>query len=175
MVEAKTTIAGIEIPSTDPLFLAITTVHIMLGILCVATGAIAMLSTKAPGRHPLYGTLYFWALTLVFVTASVLSFMRWEANYHLFILGALTFTAALVGRESRRGPWQDGTAIHIAGMGSSYILLLTAFYVDNGKQLPIWKDLPHWTYWGLPALLGLPLMVWALLYHPLMRRRAVDR
>ena len=26
-------------------------------------------------------------------------------------------------------------------MGLSYILLLTAFYVDNGKSLPLWKDL----------------------------------
>lgn len=24
-------------------------------------------------------------------------------------------------------------------MGSSYVLLLTAFYVDNGHQLPLWK------------------------------------
>jgi hypothetical protein len=53
--------------------------------------------------------------------------------------------------------------------------LLTAFYVDNGKQLPLWRNLPHWTYWTLPALVGLPIVVWALLYHPLMRRSSVDR
>ncbi|MEQ1864200.1 MAG: DUF2306 domain-containing protein [Micropepsaceae bacterium] len=170
MVEAKTTIAGIEIPSTDPLFLTIVTVHIALGILCVTTGAIAMLSSKVPGRHPRYGTLYFWTLTLVFATASLLSFMRWEANYHLFILGALAFAAALVGRESRRKLWPSWTGIHITGMGSSYILLLTAFYVDNGRQLPLWRDLPYWTYWTLPALVGVPIVVWALLFHPLMER-----
>jgi hypothetical protein len=28
-------------------------------------------------------------------------------------------------------------------MGLSYILMLIAFYVDNGKQLPLWKDQPH--------------------------------
>jgi hypothetical protein len=31
-------------------------------------------------------------------------------------------------------------------MGLSYVLMLIAFYVDNGKQLPIWKDLPHFGY-----------------------------
>src|SRR5713226_5732494 len=31
---------------------------------------------------------------------------------------------------------------HIVGMGLSYVLLLTAFYVDNGKNLPLWNRLP---------------------------------
>jgi hypothetical protein len=35
----------------------------------------------------------------------------------------------------------------MSGMSLSYVLMLIAFYVDNGKQLPIWKDLPHVTYW----------------------------
>lgn len=40
-----TVIAGIEIPSSDPFFLAMVLgVHIPLGLACVAIGAIAMLS-----------------------------------------------------------------------------------------------------------------------------------
>jgi hypothetical protein len=54
-------------------------------------------------------------------------------------------------------------------MGVSYILLLTAFYVDNGKNLPIWRDLPTLTYWLLPALLGIPVIWRTLLRHPLAR------
>ena len=47
-----TVVAGIEIPSTDPVFLtAIFAVHIPLGLACVGTGAIAMLSEKRRGRH----------------------------------------------------------------------------------------------------------------------------
>ncbi len=59
-------------------------------------------------------------------------------------------------------------------MGSSYILLLTAFYVDNGRNLPLWRSLPSLTYWLLPAAVGVPLIVRALLRHPLVlggRRR----
>jgi hypothetical protein len=55
-------------------------------------------------------------------------------------------------------------------MGTSYILLLIAFYVDNGKSLPLWKELPSLTYWLLPAVVGLPLIVRALLVHPLARQ-----
>ena len=55
-------------------------------------------------------------------------------------------------------------------MGASYILLLTAFYVDNGKNLPLWKDFPPVTYWLLPGAIGTPIIVHALLRHPLIRR-----
>ncbi|GEM_PF-2983053 len=41
----------------------------------------------------------------------------------------------------------------------SYILMLVASYVDNGKQLPLWKDLPHFTYWLIPIAIGMPLVV----------------
>jgi hypothetical protein len=54
-------------------------------------------------------------------------------------------------------------------MGTSYILLLTAFYVDNGKNLPIWNQLPSILYWLIPAAVGTPLIVRALLWHPLAR------
>jgi hypothetical protein len=53
-------------------------------------------------------------------------------------------------------------------MGLSYILMLTAFYVDNGKNLPLWKELPAITYWILPSAIGLPIIVHALLRHPLV-------
>ena len=54
-------------------------------------------------------------------------------------------------------------------MGLSYVLMLIAFYVDNGKQLPLWKDLPDFTYWLVPLAVGLPLIARALLRHPLAR------
>jgi hypothetical protein len=47
-------------------------------------------------------------------------------------------------------------------------LLLIAFYVDNGKSLPLWKELPPAAYWLLPAAIGIPLIVRALLWHPLV-------
>ena len=46
-----------------------------------------------------------------------------------------------------------------------YILLLTAFYVDNGPQLPLWRSLPSLAFWLLPSLVGLPFLIWALRRH----------
>jgi hypothetical protein len=170
MTDANTTVvAGIEIPSTDPMFLSVVAVHVLLGLACVVTGAVAMLSQKRAGRHPSNGTIYFWCLAGVFLTSAGLAAVRWAEDYHLFILGALSFSAAWLGRRARRERWRYWARLHITGMGSSYVLLLIAFYVDNGKSLPIWRDLPPTAYWLLPAAIGIPLIVRALVWHPLVR------
>ena len=53
----------------------------------------------------------------------------------------------------------------------SYILMLVASYVDNGKQLPLWKDLPHFTYWLIPIAVGVPLIFRSLLWPLLAQAR----
>lgn len=163
-------VAGFKVPCDAPFFLMILAIHIPFGLACTVTGVIAMLSHKRPGRHPTFGTLYYWGLAVVFITAGILSAMRWAEDYYLFILGALSFAAASVGRTAHRQRWRGWVRLHIIGMGLSYILLLTAFYVDNGKSLPLWQDLPPIAYWILPSAIGLPLVVWALWRHPLVRR-----
>jgi hypothetical protein len=55
-------------------------------------------------------------------------------------------------------------------MGGSYIVLLIAFYVDNGKNLPVWRSLPPISYWLGPAAIGLPIILYAILRHPIARR-----
>ena len=62
--------------------------------------------------------------------------------------------------------------LHLVGMSASYILLLTAFYVDNGKHLPVWRSLPYLAYWLLPSAVGLLLVARALArYHDFATRR----
>lgn len=160
--------AGINVPCDSQVFLAVLAVHIPFGIVCVLAGLVAMLSKKQPGRHPTFGTIYYWGMAVIFVSASILAALRWAEDYHLFILGTLAFAAATFGRTARRRRWRGWIKLHITGMGLSYILMLTAFYVDNGKFLPFWKDLPSITYWTLPSIIGLPLLVRALLFHPLV-------
>ena len=94
--------------------------------------------------------------------------VRWAEDYHLIILGTLAFAAAHLDRMARRRRWRNWVKLHITGMGTSYLLLLTAFDVDNGKT-PLWRDLPPVAYWLAPAVVGIPLIVRALLWHPLAR------
>jgi hypothetical protein len=53
-------------------------------------------------------------------------------------------------------------------MGLSYIVMLTAFLVDNGKFLPVWRELPPHALWFVPSLIGLPFLIHALLRHPVV-------
>lgn len=165
------TVAGIPIPSTSPWFLSVVAVHVAMGLVCVVAGIGAMLSTKGRGRHSTFGTVYYWFLLGVFISATALSIARWAEDYHLFVLGALSFGAAFTARRTLRlGPaTRSRLSVHITGMAVSYILLLTAFYVDNGKSLPIWRDLPTIAYWLVPGIVGLPVLAYALVRHPLMR------
>lgn len=168
--ENTTVVLGIPIPSSDPVFLGIVGVHIVLGLVAVIAGAVAMLSNKGRGRHSNFGTIYFWCLSGVFVTMSALSLMRWGENYHLFILGTLSFACAFFGRTAARRHWQGWPRLHLMGMGASYIFTLTAFYVDNGKNLPLWKELPQIAFWLLPGAVGVPLILYALFRHPFVLR-----
>jgi hypothetical protein len=117
MAEGITTIAGIEVPSTDPIFLAVVGIHILLGLACTVTGAIAMLSQKRAGRHPRYGTIYFWCLAGIFLTASGLAASRWAEDYHLFVLGTMSFAAAYFGRQARRQRWHNWARLRSPAWG----------------------------------------------------------
>ena len=174
MTGGMTIIAGIPIPSTSLIFLAGVGVHVLVGLTCTIAGAVAMLSNKGRGRHSNFGTIYYWCLSAVFGSATALAVVRWAEDYHLFILGALAFTAASCGRLAMRQRWRNWIRVHVMGMGASYILLITAFYVDNGKSLPLWKELPQLAFWLFPSAIGIPIIVYRLLRHPLIQRvRAV--
>jgi len=141
--------------------------HVVVGLGCVVIGVVAMLSTKGPGRHPTTGTVYYWSLALVCTSMTILTAMRWPEDIYLFVLGVLSFVAATVGRAARRHQWRGWLKLHITGMGMSYIILLTAFYVDNGPHLPLWRALPTLAYWIGPSLVGVPIVIHALIRHPL--------
>lgn len=156
------TVGGIPIPSRAPWFLAAVTVHVAAGLVATVTGAVAMLSPKAPGRHPRSGTAYFSALVVACVTMSGLALAQWPADNHLLVLGIVALISAIVGRMARRRRWSRWPLVHIPGMGASYILMLTAFYVDNGPHLPVWNRLPSVAFWLLPAAVGVPLIILSL-------------
>ncbi|HEX3197185.1 MAG TPA: hypothetical protein VHR39_06460 [Propionibacteriaceae bacterium] len=164
MSQAPIVVAGIPIPSDSPAFLAVLSVHVLAGLACVLTGLAAISLPKGRGRHSQFGTLYYRGLLIVWVTMAALAAVRWAEDYHLFVLGTLALAAAVVARRAVR---RQHVRLHLIGMGSSYILLLTAFYVDNGAHLLVWRDLPPVAYWLVPAAVGLPIIGVTLRRHPL--------
>ena len=146
-------------------FAALLVLHVPAGLVAVVSGAVAAASRKRRGRHPAFGTAYCSALAVVFVSATGMALLRWTEDRHLFLLGTISFGFGALGYTARRVRWKGWTSFHIVGMGLSYVVLLTAFYVDNGPHLPVWDRLPVLAYWTLPALVGLPLLLGALRRH----------
>jgi hypothetical protein len=169
VTDAGVVVLGIPIPSSSPIFLSIVAVHVAAGLVCTIAGIVAMLAPKRTGRHPSAGSVYYWSLVVVFVSMAALSILRWPENTHLFVLGVLSFAAGTIGRTARRQLWNGWVRLHIAGMAISYILLLTAFYVDNGPHLPLWRSLSPMAHWLLPSVIGFPVLLWVLRRHPLVK------
>jgi uncharacterized membrane protein len=167
-----TVLAGIPIPSKSPIFLAAVGFHVLFGLTSALTGVFAMLSKKGRGRHSSFGTIYFWCLFLVFASSASLAVVRWSEDYHLFFIGLISFASAYWGRKAMRH--RRNFAQHAIGMGASYILLLTAFYVDNGKNLPFWNQFPQIAFWIMPCAIGVPIIAFVLWRHPLIRQMSTS-
>ena len=164
-------IFGDQVGSTAPVFLAFLAVHVLAGLTAVATGAVAALVRKGSPRHIRAGRWYYRAITVVFITATALAAMRWRQDYYLFIIGAVAFAAATAGYLHRR-LHRPGDSGHIIGMGSAYIAMLTAFYVDNGPHLPLWDHLPTLAFWLLPSAIGAPIVTRAVIHARAVRQPA---
>jgi hypothetical protein len=136
-------------------------VHVAGGLTCVVCITGAALSRKGERWHIRFGHTYLWALGVVTVTMLALGVMRWPRDNQLAALGVASAAAAWIGLSMARRT-TPGLRRHAWWMASSAVLLFTAFYVDNGPNLPVWKLLPHWAYWVIPALVGIPLTALAV-------------
>ena len=163
---------GIPIPDEGPVFLVAVLLHIAAGLVAVVAGVVAMVSRKGGRVHIGFGRTYVVAIALVFTSMAVLAIIRWPHDNHLALLGLIALVATLVGFVNRRRHGDDRW--HILAMGASYVVLLTAFYVDNGPFLPIWNLLPTWALWVIPSLVGAPLIARAIARRSSRARRSSD-
>jgi len=168
-MENSINIDGIIIPDNSPLFLSLIGIHVLAALLCVISAILAMFSRKTNKRHSLFGAYYFWCLLVVFISSVLVSIIRWPLDNQLLILGTFSFGFAFTGRLAQRNKWKFRMRWHLISMNMSFIILLTAFYVDNGKNIPVWKLLPAIYFWLIPGFIGIPVMAYVLLHHPLTR------
>ena len=146
-------------------------VHALAGLTAGVTGVITFSRPKRRGPHHRWGERYLWAYTVVFLTATMLSVRDLPADAYLFVLATLGYGLALggyVARRLRQEPLirrvvgKQWVVAHIVGMIGSYVVLWTAFYVDNAHLIPGLNELPTLTFWVLPTAVALPFLVVSL-------------
>ena len=132
--------------------------HVPAGLIALTAGIVAMLSRKGAWWHRRAGDTYLVAIATIAVTAAGLVSTRGPQFNHLLVFAALAVILAFGGYFMRR----VNQGLHISGMGLSYVVLVTAFYVDNGPKLPFWNQFPDIVFWVGPAAIGLPIIIRAL-------------
>ncbi|MFI5913379.1 hypothetical protein [Dactylosporangium sp. NPDC051541] len=153
---------GLEIPDAGPVFAVALVLHVAAGLTCVAAGTLAATARKERGRNPRAGRVYLYGLGVVFMTATVMSVIRWPHDAHLLAVAVVASGLGMTGWWARQRRGRGWVRWHAIGMGGSFIALLTGFYVDNGPQLPVWDRLPPIAFWFLPAAVGIPLLYFAV-------------
>ena len=119
-------------------------VHILAGLTAGITGVVMFSLPKRRGSHQRWETGYVWAYSVVFLTVAILLVQQWKADAYLFFLAVLGFGLALggyaarrFGQETRVGDTlaKQWVVVHIVGMIGSYVVLWTAFFVDNAHKI----------------------------------------
>lgn len=170
MQDHKTIFFGVPIPSDNKVFLIFIGIHIILGLTCTISGIVAMMSKKGRGTHSKAGKIYYWGMTALFTTVIITSIMRWPYNIHLLIVGTMAYFFTFLGRRIARKQKANWTRLHTICMGISFVLLMTGFYVDNGKNLPFWNQFSYLFFWIFPTAVGIPIIIYALFKHPLNKK-----
>jgi hypothetical protein len=146
-------------------------VHAWAGLAAVVTGIAAFRMPKGTRRHPRWGVRYLWSYTLVFLTASILTFQIWSTHSYLFFIALAGYGLALAGyvvrrfRRSRFAPYwlqRYWVIVHMSAMIGSYMILWIGFLVDNAPKVPGLEHVPLLTFWLLPLVIGLPFLIRSL-------------
>ena len=129
--------------------------HIASGTAGLLLGPLAMSAPKRRGRHTRVGGVYHWTMLAVCLSAAALAAIDWSRIWWFLPIAAFSYANALLGYLAVRIRWPGWLRQHIAGMGGSYIALVTALLVVNfGRSNPV--------VWFIPTAVGTPLIMWTV-------------
>jgi uncharacterized membrane protein len=135
----------------DPILAA----HVAAGVTGLILGPLAMKAAKQRGPHTRLGEAYHWVILAVCVSASVLAILAFQRIWWFLPIAGFSYANAFVGYMAAKRRRRGWLRMHVAGMGGSYIALVTALLVVNvGEALPL--------VWFLPTVVGSPIIAWVL-------------
>lgn len=115
-------------------------IHIIAGFTSLVTGLISILSLKGGKIHKKSGKIYFYSMTIVFVTAIIIASYRF--NRFLFLIAFLSYYSVFAGvrklrlknlHKNQKPKWYDWTAGIINGIANLFFIGLGIYYsILNG-------------------------------------------
>lgn len=117
--------------------------HVALGIICLISGIIPMVSKKGGKLHRQVGKLFFWSMFGIFITALLLLFL-YRFNFFLLVIAVFSFYQCFTGYRVlyRKKPgeqnWIDWTGASITLIaGLSFLYLGVTRYLASGSMDPL--------------------------------------
>ena len=115
-------------------------IHVAAGGISLVTGLISILSLKGSKVHKKSGKIYFYSMTIVFVTAIIIASYRF--NRFLFLIAFLSYYSVFAGvrklrlknlHKNQKPKWYDWTAGIINGIANLFFIGLGIYYsIENG-------------------------------------------
>jgi uncharacterized membrane protein YeaQ/YmgE (transglycosylase-associated protein family) len=132
---------------------ALLATHVAAGVAGLILGPVTMRATKRRGPHTRLGDAYHWVMLTATATAAVLAVLAWQRLWWFLPIAVFSYANAFVGYVAAKRRRRGWLRLHIAGIGGSYIALVTALLVVNlGETLPL--------VWFVPTIVGSPILVW---------------
>ena len=119
----------------DEFILRVLFLHVVFGVIALISGAIALFAEKGKPWHLKSGKIYFWAMTLVFITGIIVAGYRF--NRFLFLIAFLSYYTAFAGvrflklkklHKGQRPKWYDWAAGLLNGLVNAVFLGLGLSY-----------------------------------------------
>lgn len=134
--------------------------HVLAGTVGLVLGPFVMWTPKRRGLHTRAGTLYFAIVTIVCVSAAVLAVMSWSTRWWFLLIAIGTFACAAIAYWAARRRWRGWLLVHVAGQGSSYTGMMTAFVVNNWERLTGVPGVRSPLAFLVPMLIGTIAVSW---------------
>ncbi|MEQ9120878.1 hypothetical protein [Fulvivirga sp.] len=116
-------------------------VHILVGSIALLSGAVSILSNKGKQLHRKSGSIYFWAMTLVFITGIIVAGFRF--NRFLFLIAFLSYYSVFAGvrflklkglHKNQNPQWYDWAAGIINGVANIIFIGIGMYYLLRGNS-----------------------------------------
>jgi uncharacterized membrane protein len=118
--------------------------HILIGSIALLSGAVSILSTKGKHLHRKSGSVYFWSMTLIFITGIMIAGYRF--NRFLFLLAFLSYYSVFAGvrflklkglHKNQNPKWYDWAAGIINGAANIIFMGIGLYYLfEANNNLP---------------------------------------
>jgi hypothetical protein len=124
-----------------PVLLAL---HVAAGIVSFVAAPIALMLRKGAAGHRLFGKIFFYAMTVVFITACIVALVRW--NLFLLMIGVFSYYGVVSGYRAlfhkqlhlgRGLTWVDWAAALAATVFNLMFLGIGIFWLAQGQGVGI--------------------------------------